>query len=197
MWRRVSSQHQQLILYIADIYIVRTVRSRIIYLRNDYKDLMNVIEKAVHAHFAYQQAHPLPETATPTTATANGTGGEQAAQPSRTPALALEPPFAKVNSVVEGSPADQAGLKQEDLIRNFGYANRSNHDGLKKVAECVQVNEGVSLTCISFSIFHMLRCLHSFLPLGFKLRHPSRGSWEVIHLYFVEQADSWNSKAFW
>jgi len=145
---------------------------------------MDVIEKAVHAHFAYQQAHPLPETATPTTATANGTGGEQAAQPSRTPALALEPPFAKVNSVVEGSPADQAGLKQEDLIRNFGYANRSNHDGLKKVAECVQVNEGVSVACISLSIYPysvvacyiIVTCLHSLLPLCFKLRHASRGS---------------------
>jgi 26S proteasome non-ATPase regulatory subunit 9 len=133
---------------------------------------MNVIEKAVHAHFAFQQANPLPETSAPTTATANGTNDEQAAQPPRTPAPTLEPPFAKVNSVVGGSPADQAGLKPQDLIRNFGYVNRNNHDGLKKVAECVQGNEGVSTGYISLSMFSssaftydMVTCLHLFLPL--------------------------------
>lgn len=61
----------------------------------------------------------------------------QAPQPSR-------PPFAKVNSVVSGSPAESAGLKAGDLIRNFGYVNHTNHDGLKRVGECVQGNEGVS-----------------------------------------------------
>lgn len=56
---------------------------------------------------------------------------------------ALDDPFAKVNTVASGSPAELAGLQAGDEIRNFGYVNRSNHDSLKKVAECVQVNEGV------------------------------------------------------
>jgi len=34
-------------------------------------------------------------------------------------------------------------LKAGDEIRVFGYVNKSNHDNLKKVAECVQGNEGV------------------------------------------------------
>ena len=46
-----------------------------------------------------------------------------------------------------GSPADAAGLKAGDEIRVFGYANNTNHDELKRVAECVQGNEGVSLAC--------------------------------------------------
>lgn len=57
----------------------------------------------------------------------------------------LEETFAKVNSVVANSPADSAGLKAGDEVRNFGYVNKSNHDGLKKVAECVQGNQGVSM----------------------------------------------------
>lgn len=55
----------------------------------------------------------------------------------------LDEPFAKVNTVAVGGPAERAGLKEGDEIRNFGYVNKSNHDNLKKVAECVQGNEGV------------------------------------------------------
>ena len=55
----------------------------------------------------------------------------------------LETPFAKVNSVVPGSPADQAGLKAGDTIRSFGDVNWLNHERLSKVAEAVQQNEGV------------------------------------------------------
>lgn len=55
----------------------------------------------------------------------------------------LGEPFARVNTVAVGGPAERAGLKEGDEIRNFGYVNKSNHDNLKKVAECVQGNEGV------------------------------------------------------
>lgn len=54
----------------------------------------------------------------------------------------LDPPFAKVNTIAPNSPAASAGLQQGDLIRNFGWVNSTNHDGLRKVAECVQGNEG-------------------------------------------------------
>lgn len=121
-----------------DVAQIRTTRTRIIYLRNDYKELMNVIEKAVHAHFEFLQKNPLPQSSTTGAQTTNGVNGTHEASPSQVP----DAPFAKVNSVVEDSPAAQAGLKPQDLIRNFGYVNMRNHDGLKKVAECVQGNEG-------------------------------------------------------
>ncbi|KAK7755247.1 putative 26S proteasome regulatory subunit [Diatrype stigma] len=115
--------------------VIRTTRSRIIRLRNDYKDLMNAIEKHLHEHFA-----SLQDT------------DEIAPAPSNHAAMlgdsipeTLGEPFAKVNSIVANSPAESAGLKAGDEIRNFGYVNKSNHDGLKKVAECVQGNEGVSI----------------------------------------------------
>jgi len=95
------------------------------------------IEKHLHEHFASldeSDAMPVPA------ASANQAGPLQDAQ-----AEILDDAFAKVNTVAANSPAERAGLKPGDEIRNFGYVNRSNHDGLKKVAECVQGNEGVSL----------------------------------------------------
>lgn len=129
-----------------DVAQIRTTRSRIIHLRNDYKALMNVIEKAVHAHFEFLQKNPLPpSTSTPSTnGTTNGATNDTTSFPAER-AQVLEAPFAKVNSLVEGSPAAQAGLKPQDLIRRFGYVDRRNHEELKKVAECVQGNEGQSV----------------------------------------------------
>ncbi|RFU76221.1 26s proteasome non-atpase regulatory subunit 9 [Trichoderma arundinaceum] len=115
-----------------DIAQIRTTRARIIRLRNDYKDLMTVIEKHLHEHFAnIQDGDEAPVVA----------GDEPRILPD-SQLEQLDEPFAKVNSVAAGSPAQQAGLQAGDEIRNFGYVNRSNHDGLKKVAECVQGNEG-------------------------------------------------------
>ncbi|KIH88501.1 26S proteasome non-ATPase regulatory subunit 9 [Sporothrix brasiliensis 5110] len=120
-----------------DVAQIRTTRSRIVHLRNDYKDLMGVIEKFLHEHFASLDA--------------DATGAQDRADNAGAPAAqilpdsvpeALEPPFAKVNSVVHGSPAADAGLQGGDQIRSFGYVNHANHDGLKKVGECVAGNEG-------------------------------------------------------
>lgn len=118
--------------------IVRTTRARIIHLRNDYKDLVATIEKQLHEHFASLNDEEEEDI------TANRQQEQQASQLTDSVPETLELPFAKVNSVVDNSPADSAGLKAGDLVRNFGYVNRTNHDGLKKVAECVQGNEGVS-----------------------------------------------------
>jgi 26S proteasome non-ATPase regulatory subunit 9 len=94
---------------------------------------MAIIEKRLHEHFANldddaaEATPPNIETLVPRDAVPE----------------AIDPPFAKVNTVVDNSPAATAGLKPGDLIRNFGYVNLENHDSLKKVAECVQGNEGV------------------------------------------------------
>ncbi|KAL3424816.1 26S proteasome non-ATPase regulatory subunit 9 [Phlyctema vagabunda] len=119
-----------------DVAQIRTTRARIIYLRNDYKSLMSVIEKHIHEHFA-RQAEESREGNTNSNNELATPGSSDIPAPQQ-----LGPPFAKVNSVVAGSPAESAGLKVGDEIRNFGYVNRSNHDGLKRVGECVQGNEG-------------------------------------------------------
>jgi len=119
-----------------DVAQIRTTRSRIIYLKNDYKALMIVIEQHIHEHFARQAELAATEEST------NGVGVDMTTSSSSRAPQIFGPPFAKVNSVVDGSPADSAGLKAGDEIRNFGYVSYTNHDGLKRVGECVQGNEG-------------------------------------------------------
>ncbi len=99
---------------------------------------MNVIEKTIHEHFASLAQQP------PEAADASSFQPLESRPLEARPAPTLDVPFAKINSVVPGSPAELAGLKAGDEIRNFGYVNRSNNEGLRRVADCVQGNEGVS-----------------------------------------------------
>ncbi|KAH6853745.1 hypothetical protein B0I37DRAFT_14435 [Chaetomium sp. MPI-CAGE-AT-0009] len=119
-----------------DVAQIRTTRARIIHLRNDWKDLMGIIEKRLHEHFATLEDGD-DETPAPV--------GADTSIPRDSVPEVPDQPFAKVNSVVDNSPAAAAGLQPGDLIRNFGYVNFENHDGLKKVAECVQGNEGQNI----------------------------------------------------
>jgi hypothetical protein len=95
---------------------------------------MAIVERFLHEHFASV------EEGVGTLTDSDVTGSLISDSQPET----LDEPFAKVNSVAPNSPAEAAGLKPNDEIRNFGYVSRANHDGLKKVAECVQGNEGVS-----------------------------------------------------
>ncbi|KAG6005139.1 hypothetical protein E4U21_000393 [Claviceps maximensis] len=119
-----------------DVAKIRTARARIIRLKNDYKDLMAEIEKHLHEHFA-SLGEDVENDSDPGQAGVNGV-----AMMPDSEVFDLDEPFAKVNTVAADSPADRAGLKQGDMIRNFGYVNKTNHDNLSKVAECVQGNEG-------------------------------------------------------
>lgn len=94
---------------------------------------MNKIEVGLHEHHARLQQQAQDSPATAGQASGNSTA-----------AAALEAPFAKVNSVVAGSPADSAGLKAGDTITKFGWVDWTNHDKLSRVAEAVSQNEGVS-----------------------------------------------------
>ena len=117
-----------------DVAQIRVTRARIIGLRNDWKSIMDKIEKGLHQQFEDMKKNGTTE-ATPTPAAGPSTVGTSAES-------APETPFARLNSVEHGSPAHEAGLKAEDLIRSFGGANWMNHERLRKVGEVVQRNLG-------------------------------------------------------
>jgi hypothetical protein len=97
---------------------------------------MSRIEKGLHEHHARLAEQAQNDSAAASRAQAQA--GQSA------PAAALEAPFAKVNSVVAGSPADDAGLRAGDTITKFGWVDWTNHERLGRVAEAVSQNEGVS-----------------------------------------------------
>ena len=68
-------------------------------------------------------------TTTTSTTTTNTT--QQPQQPQRRP-------FARIDLVTAGSPADLAGLEQEDLIVEFGPLHAENHNQFRAIAELVQ-----------------------------------------------------------
>lgn len=114
-----------------DIAQIRTTRARIIHLQNDLKDLYSKIEKELHAHHASLREAAEAASAAGSASTAGTTSADDAA---------LLAPFAKVNDVVAGSPADSAGLKAGDQILKFGEINWMNHEKLSKLAETVAQN---------------------------------------------------------
>ncbi|KAL9620868.1 MAG: hypothetical protein Q9160_004649 [Pyrenula sp. 1 TL-2023] len=121
-----------------DVAQIRTTRARIIRLKNDYKELMKRIELGLHEHHAalgQRAATQLSEHQQqeyPQSGTIQGD-------------TTLETPFARVNSVADGGPANLASLRVGDQIRSFGGVNWMNHENLTKVAEVVQRNEGASI----------------------------------------------------
>jgi 26S proteasome non-ATPase regulatory subunit 9 len=106
---------------------------------------MSLIEKGLHAHHAR-----LAEQAQ------NPSAANQALAASSAAPVALEAPFAKVNSVVAGSPAESAGLRVGDTITKFGWVDWTNHERLSRVAEAVSQNEGVSLLLFWAAVPQML-----------------------------------------
>lgn len=119
-----------------DVAQIRTTRARIIHLKTDHKALMARLEDTVHAQFAAGKA---PEDI-PRDGVRPFVNGAAAVSP----APVVEPPFARVNSVVTGSPAAESGLEAGDKIVSFGAVNWQNHERLAKVAQAVQQNENVS-----------------------------------------------------
>lgn len=101
---------------------------------------MNKVEQGLHARFANLQSlqsHPPQTFVVPSQAPATV---EDDATPSTS---VLQTPFAKINSVAEGSPAEQAGLRVGDKIYGFGGVDWTNHQNLEKVSEAVRRNAGV------------------------------------------------------
>lgn len=87
-----------------DVYTVRHARVRIIELRNDLKSVTDELAVALQDVFNSPEPGPNPAETS-------------AGSPSEPEALK---PFARVDGVAPGSPANEAGLLREDLLLTFG-----------------------------------------------------------------------------
>lgn len=113
-----------------DLYKVRTARHNISCLQNDHKAIMVEIEEALHKLHATARVKPeKDETKMEVTE----------------PAVSLSAPFALVDTVTQGSPAFQAGLRVGDEIIELGSVNTQNFRNLRDIASVVQHSEGKSL----------------------------------------------------
>lgn len=100
---------------------------------------MSRLDVVIQRRFAELAAEPAPASATTSpTPVPIRSSTSQSAQ------AAANTPFAKVNTVVSGSPAADSGLQIGDEVTRFGSATWLNHDRLSKVAEIVAQSEGVS-----------------------------------------------------
>ncbi|CAH3944339.1 unnamed protein product [Pieris brassicae] len=124
-----------------DVYKVRHARHRIICLQNDHKELMKQIERGLtEVHSGY--VGPVMQGASSRTApsyingTSNGhntqfTNGDDTSQS-----------FATVGFVQEGSPADIAGLCENDEILQFGSINHNNFSDVTQLHQIVSHSVG-------------------------------------------------------
>lgn len=122
---------------------------------------MSRIEKGLHEHHARLQEQAQSNAALP-----SGISGVSSAT-----AAAIEAPFAKVNNVVAGSPAESAGLQVGDSITKFGWVDWTNHDKLARLTQVVSQNEGVSQTEVLEAAFAL------------SLYCPALGAWTKLTGY--------------
>lgn len=110
-----------------DVHQIRISRNKIACLQNDHKSLMKEIEEELHSLHSQNKPERM-ETETST---------------SKVNVIiqdAVEP-FATINMVSPGSPADIAGLRVGDEIIRFGSVNKSNFQSLHSIAAVVSHSE--------------------------------------------------------
>lgn len=120
-----------------DVVSVRTARVRLHELKNDLKNIMGEIEKALHEVHAHN-AKVAQETKMQVD---KAKAKELESSIPITPGVA----FAKVNAIAPDSPAKEAGLEKGDLLLQIGNINSSNHQNLTKLNELVAGSENQTL----------------------------------------------------
>lgn len=119
-----------------DLYAVRSSRQKVIRLRNDHKVVMKEIENKLHQLHAEFKVKKLSQSDTQ----------KATMDPNRNREILLEKTFARISMVARGSPADQAELKNGDLVLDFGSVNISNFTDVSDIGKVVQHSEGARVS---------------------------------------------------
>ena len=141
-----------------DVYQVRHARSNIRAKGNDLISMVARIEKGLHSLHA--QARETCED------------GKVMNKEQELP----NSPFARVLVVLEGSPAETAGIKQGDLVTKFGSVTKQNFKTLKNISDVGESSKGrsVEVVVIRDGSTRRLRMVPSNWDgmglLGFKIR---------------------------
>jgi 26S proteasome non-ATPase regulatory subunit 9 len=120
-----------------DLTAVRTARNRLIMLQNDLSNLMKIIEQKMQEFFNKAKTE---KTETKEKPVDHSEGIKvQVFEEEKKYSNSLKLPFCYVGVVTEGSPAEEAGLRQGDAIVLFdnvlSYGTHTNP--LQKIAEIV------------------------------------------------------------
>ena len=134
-----------------DLVSIRTARHDLICTQNDLNNLMEKIEKKMMAYFEELNNNKIEEEVKEDNKNSNSNAKDEATagaasedQNNNKMQESIKEPFAKIVSVENGSPADEAGLKAEDAIINFNgilYKGVS-HNPLMTVQEIVKSKIG-------------------------------------------------------
>ncbi|KAF0692565.1 Aste57867_16377 [Aphanomyces stellatus] len=140
-----------------DVYNVRHKRHRFACLQTDLKWKMKEIEDVMAEIYAEKKAlqpPPAPRAAIPKAESPKSQSLEPVDAPVVGPVklegklVATTAPFARVESVQDGSPSNEAGLLVGDLIIGFGSATAENHRELAAIREIVGRNINTAIDVV-------------------------------------------------
>lgn len=120
-----------------DVVSVRLIRVKIIRVRNDHKRVLLELEQKMIAHFQLQRA-----------------GGDNTmmldvVQVAEMPiSLPTNVPFALIQEVASGSPAEASGLRNNDKLVRFGDVTATNHNRLQAIPSRVKANVPVAVEVV-------------------------------------------------
>jgi 26S proteasome non-ATPase regulatory subunit 9 len=120
---------------VPDLASVRVARARICELKNDHRAIVDQLAQTLPLLL------PKEDESSATASKGVSTNGSSSSS---------MVPFAQIDVVAPGSPAEQAGLKLHDQIVRFGNLNAQNHDRLQALGKLVAESEGRSITVVCF-----------------------------------------------
>nr|XP_018901555.1 PREDICTED: 26S proteasome non-ATPase regulatory subunit 9 [Bemisia tabaci] len=135
-----------------DVFQVRHARHQIICLQNDFKNVMKNIEEGLHRIHAKSNPDSSAMESTSSVAPQD-----------------LPKPFASINFVAINSPADEAGLKVNDSLVQFGTVHSNNIRNLTDIHEVVKHSIGQSINVTALrnqKIIHLTLRPHTWAGRG-------------------------------
>jgi 26S proteasome regulatory subunit N4 len=125
------------------------MRNKLNCLKTDYKELMKQIEEGmISLHSQYKKEKEKNKQIT--TELTQNKETIQITEVEKKPVKKRKTPFLNVNSIAEGSPAEESGLQVKDEISQFGEIEKKDIDtyGLKILSDYVQrnVNQKIKIT---------------------------------------------------